>query len=155
MRFLTALVLVVCALGSTPAHSNTVIQKRIAEDNPCRGLKFDAGLFSIGIDRLQSVSVEGAAVLLTGDVVDATFTGRLACETSSAAFVRADASVRISAAATMHLDTCDVPTVSVTLSDFGGSKAGVLRAFSADIEEAVKAEIVEGLHEACVAFNID
>jgi len=155
MRFLIAAAVVVSALGLTPVYSNTVIEKRIAEENPCRGLKFDAGVFSIGIDRLQSVRVDEAAILLTGDVVDAAFKGQLACETSSGAFVRANASVRISAEATAHLDTCEVPMVSVTLSNFGGSKASVLRAFSANIEGSLKKEIVEGLQEACVAFNED
>lgn len=117
-----------------PAQDRTVIEEMIAAQNPCAGLKTEIAGQTVGIDRLQDVTLGAADAALRGDDLTLSFSGRLACATSGSALLKGDASSAVAASADVSLAACENASVEVLLSDFGGSFAAVVQALAPVLE---------------------
>lgn len=159
-----ALLVIVTGLVVVPpgawAQELTVIDAMIAAQNPCAELKTKTKTktktklgITIGIDKLEEVTLKTASASLAGNDVSLAFDGRLACRTSDAAVVKGNAAASVAAAAKLSLADCAVESVIVTLSDFGGTFGPILQAFAPVIEEEIVAAAKPRLMEACTSFR--
>lgn len=158
-KFVLALALVVAPLVTPPdarAQEPTVIEKMIAAQNPCSELKTKTALgITIGIDKLDEVTLNTASASLDGNDVSLGFDGRLACRTSDAAVVKGNAATSVVAKAKLSLKDCAVDSLTVTLSEFGGTFGPILEAFAPALEQEIAAMATSRVIEACRAFRGD
>lgn len=145
------------AFAATPALTQTVIEKRLAELRPCSNLKTTTKVLgqpvAIGIDKLQGVALSRAEVAVIGDDVSLSFVGGLSCRASDNATIKGDASVDLTASAEMHLADCSVRSLSITPTGFGGSLGEVVKsAWTPLIHPKLEAEARAMLIDACTDF---
>ena len=135
-------------LAEEAARPRTVIEEMVAATNPCASLRTELGGQVIGLDTLADVELRTADASLAGDAVSLALDGRLTCRTPDGALLAGDAASDFAATATLSLVDCAAAEVHVTLSDFGGSFAGILAtlrpAIEAELAEAARREIVSG-----------
>lgn len=150
----------VCAVlvilgASVAASAQSVVEARLAELQPCRGLTLSeriAGLpIKIGIERLERVSVRHARVDLEGDEATLVLDGGLACQTAEGAPFAGNAAIELEAEAALDLAACEVHGVSIVATSFGGSLAPILEAaWEPLLRPLLEAEGHRMLAEACV-----
>lgn len=150
-------VAVLVALTATPAGAQTVVEQRLADLKPCSALKLTQNLagvpLSIGIDEVKSVTVKQADIAVQGNRLSFTLDGGLACRTPDNAPLKGDASVDISARATIDLAGCTVDNLEILPKRFGGSLRQVLeKAWKPLILPKLRQDAHEALVKACTNF---
>lgn len=141
------------AINVSAAHAGTMVEDLIAQQNPCRELKAELMGSNIGIDKVKHVKVNHANLALNGNDVKVDLAGSLACETGPSSMVVGDASADLKASAAASLTDCKVRSVSVTLSNFGGSFRDVLAALQPSLQDSLKQEIKARVEEGCKEFS--
>lgn len=151
--------LAVAALVTAPlAWAQTVVEQRIAAIRPCSSLAVSKTMlgqrFTIGIDRLKSVSLINAQVTMAGNEVTLTFAGSLACRTSDSAAFKGDASVAVAGQSALDLGSCTIRALSIRLTGAGGTFGEVVRAaWDPLIRPKLEAEAAAMLRQACADFS--
>ncbi len=140
-----------CMLST--ARAGTMVEDLIAQQNPCRELKAELMGSNIGIDKVKQVKVNHANLALNGNDVKVDLAGSLACETGPSSMVVGDASADLKASAAASLTDCKVRSVSVTLSNFGGTFRDVLAALQPSLQDSLKQEIKTRVEEGCKEFR--
>ena len=133
----------------------SVIERLIAEQNPCKDLEGTRFGVPFDIAVLQEVALEGAEISLHGDDVSATFAGRLACRTSDDAFLSGTAAASVQMSASLSLADCSIETLEVSLGDFGGDFGPILQALAPLLEVALEEAARSPLVHACQDFGGD
>jgi hypothetical protein len=131
----------------------TVVERRIAEQNPCRDLKTTQLGIPIGIDVLQDIALDTAEISLIGDAVSVSLAGRIACQSSEEAIFSGNAAASITASANLLLSDCSIGAHDVTLSDFGGDFGPILEALAPLLEERLAETARGSLVRACEDFR--
>jgi hypothetical protein len=134
------------------ASERTIIERRIAALNPCAGLETEQFGQTIGLTEVEDVTLRAADLFLRGDEVEARIDGRIACRTPEGGFLTGDASADVLAEATVTLETCELNSLDITLSDFDGTFGPVLSAFASEIENALAEEARSAFVAGCRSF---
>lgn len=137
----------------TVAADRTFVEELIAMQNPCAELKTTRFGITIGIDKLEEVTLTTASATLQGNDIALSFAGRLTCGTSDAAVLTGNAATSVTAAATMSLADCSIATLDVSLSEFGGTFAPILQALAPALEQEIASAARPRLIEACHDFR--
>lgn len=139
-----------------PVRAETVVERRIAALEPCKGIQTKIAGITLGIDKLKDVTLRYAKADLSGDSVTLSFAGGLSCRTSEQALFPGDASVEIQAGFSVELSSCVIRALSVDAKDFGGTYGKFLRAAWAPlIKPEIENEARAMLQEACSDFAGD
>jgi hypothetical protein len=147
------MMVVVAALHPHRFVAQTVVDRAIANANPCAGLKKKTVVGTVGIDRLKEVHVEEASAAMQGSKLKISFTGHLACRTSDSAAIRGDASAHISVTGEMSLTECNKPDLNVSLTDFGGSFGSIISLASSQIETSLRTAMADQWERACLTLT--
>jgi hypothetical protein len=126
-------IFLVAAIQPQQSVAQTVVDRAIANANPCAGLKTKTMVGTIGVDQLKEVHVEEADAAMQGSKLKIRVDGHLACRTSDRAAIRGDASAHISLTGEVSLMDCGKPTVNVSLTDFGGTFGSIISLCSSPI----------------------
>ena len=140
-------------LTLSPVHAGTMVEDLIAEQNPCKELKAQLMGSQIGIDKVKQVKVNHANLALNGNDVKVDLSGSLACETGPSSMVEGDASADLKASAAASLTDCKVNSVSVKLSNFGGTFRDILVALQPSLQQSLQQEIKTRVEEGCKEFR--
>lgn len=150
--------LAACLLGAaipSAAEERTVIERAIAEQNPCRDLRTEVFGAGIGIDRLEDVTLDEVDFSLRGDDTTIDLAGGLTCRTADEALLRGNAGASIRASAQVLLTDCSVPAIDVVLGEFHGDFGDLLAAAAPLLETALEDAGRETLARACQDFQAD
>ena len=135
--------------ASQEAPGRTVVEAMIAARNPCAALRTEIAGQTVGIDELEDIELRQADAALRGDDLALSLAGRLSCRTSDSALLQGDASAAVAASAEVPLADCEGATLTIALSDFGGSFAAVLQALEPVLEAQMAEAARPPLVEAC------
>lgn len=152
---ITATILLAAA-GTSAARASeprTVVEDLIAAENPCQGLRTKQLGMTIGVDKLKDVRLDTATIHLEGDRLSMDLDGWLACESAPGAGISGDAAATVQAEAGLTLAKCDIETLDVRLSDFGGSFGPILAALAPTIEAELRKTAEPKLREICRQFR--
>ncbi|WP_341211700.1 hypothetical protein [uncultured Limimaricola sp.] len=149
-------------LAQQGAHP-TVLEGWVINANPCASASTELMGMKIGVDRLRSVSVEKASLVIEGDDMTASLVGSLACETSANALGSGFISAGIDARVAIDLTTCTVGETFIAVSDvvleidMPGSMSGMREFFEEQLplllEPALRTSIDNRAVMACRQLN--
>jgi hypothetical protein len=154
----SALLLAACvtALGSGVAHAqgnhaqgNTVVERMISQQNPCRALRVNVLGMNVALDRLDDLEVTSFEVSILRDDMIAEVLGRLSCSASSGSMAQGDIQASIRLFASLDLATCTATGVTVSLSQIAGSFGDVLLGLQPDMEAAMASELSQQIVAEC------
>lgn len=135
-----------CASG---AMAQTALEQRLAQENPCSGVRHEAdlGLFTVtlALDRTDDMRLGDVAVTISGDLAQLTAEGGVTCRTGPGADLDLDASVDARVELSLTLTDCAVTRFAITNRRFGGDVGRAIEqvwdVFDTDIRAAVVAEV--------------
>lgn len=140
---------------SSLAQEMTIVERLLAEQNPCRNLKTTQLGIPIGIDVLQDIALDTAEISLNGNDVSVSLTGRIACQTPEEAIFSGSAAASITANANLFLSDCSIDALEVSLNDFGGDFGPILEALAPFLEVGLAETARSSLVQACADFRGD
>ena len=146
-------IFLVAAIQPHRSSAQTVVDRAIANANPCAGLKTKTPVGTIGIDQLKEVHVEKADAIMQGSELKISIDGHLACRTSDRATAKGDASAHVSLTGEVSLMDCSKPTLNVSLSDFGGTFGSIISVGSSQMEASLRTALADQWERACLTLT--
>ena len=146
---LSAAIAILVASGPAIAQGNTVVERMLAQQNPCRALRVNMLGMAIAVDRLDDLDVSSFEVSIQQDNMIAEVLGRLSCSADSGSMAQGNIQASIRLFASLDLATCTATSVSVSLSEIAGSFADVLRGLQPDAEAAMTSELTQQIVAEC------
>lgn len=140
------------ALGTmpmVPAQAANIIEKAIAQANPCSGNSVKVSGVTIGIDRFDRVEIKEFSVSGTGSKGQASVTGFLSCKTSDEALFPGDANADFTVKASFDLSTCAVDSRQVDIPRTGGKYGLAVNLLKPKIIQAIEFAIVSEAPKLC------
>lgn len=149
--FLTILhcIIYLLVLQSRPALSANVLEKAVESAQPCRSLKVDTALGSVGVDKFGGSTIRNAEIVVNGDAASAKAIASLRCRTSDNAFVSGDASATFELDVELSLATCEISRLEFRVTETDGTFGDIIKLFKDDIAGALQARIVGELARSC------
>ncbi|CAA2137021.1 hypothetical protein MBLL_00453 (plasmid) [Methylobacterium bullatum] len=148
-RALMLTAILIPAVGCPEAWAANALERALERLQPCQGLKVDIGLTTLGVDKLERLSVEEIAIVVKGNAADASVLGSLACKTSDAALKKGDASARFRVKAHMDLSTCAVSEQQTEILSTGGTFGGLVDLFRNRIKRTIEDGLAGELGKLC------
>lgn len=142
---ITSVLLSLCSA----AEAGNALEKAIETAQPCRSLKVNTGLFTIGVDQFEKAELEELAVDVKGDIAVARAIGSLSCRTSDKAAVKGNVSARLSFDAELNLGTCAVSQQEIKLLSAGGTFGGVVTALGEQITQSLGDGLASEIRKLC------
>lgn len=139
----------IVSASSAMADGTSAVEKLIAANNPCAELNITQLGLTVGIDRLQRVSVDGLDMSLRGNDFSLSLAGTLACATPDNGLVKGNASASVNASAALDLSDCRVISLDVDLNNFGGTLALVVDKLQALIESQLEEKLYSTVVKEC------
>ncbi|MBY3116694.1 hypothetical protein HFO29_01715 [Rhizobium laguerreae] len=136
-----------------PALAENVLERAIAQSQPCRSLRTKVKLgpinVDVGVDKLEAVKVESIQISVNGNVAEADARGTIACKTSDQAVVTGG----FSATATVHLktdlSTCAVDESAIAIVKTDGRFGDLVDGFKNQISDALRQGLEKNLKKLC------
>lgn len=149
--FLTPYAVCTAILMSAPASAqgNTVVERMLAQQNPCRALRVNMLGMAIAVDRLDDLDVYSFEMSIQQDNMIAEVLGRLSCSADSGSMAQGNIQASIRLFTSLDLSSCTTTSVSVSLSEIAGSFADVLRGLQTDVEAAMTIELSRQIVAEC------
>jgi hypothetical protein len=151
------LLLAVCSLILMPvaafSQADTVVERKLSQQNPCRALRVDVLGMSVALDRLDDLEVTSFEVSILRDNMIAEVLGRLSCSASSGSMAQGDIRAAIRLFASVDLASCTAIGVTVSLSEIAGSFADVILGLQPDLEAAMAQELTQQIVAECKAVT--
>ena len=144
-----AVIAVLATSGSASAQGNTVVERMLSQQNPCRALRVNMLGMAFAVDRLDDLDVSSFEVSIQQDNMIAEVLGRLSCSADSGSMAQGNIQASIRLFASLDLATCTATSVSVSLSEIAGSFADVLRGLQPDAEAAMTSELAQQIVAEC------
>ena len=146
---LSATIAILVASGPASAQGNTVVERMLSQQNPCRALSVNMLGMAITVDRLDDLEISSFEMSIQHDNMIAEVLGRLSCSADSSSMAQGNIQASIRLFASLDLATCTAASVSVSLSEIAGSFADVLRGLQADAEAAMTSELTQQIVAEC------
>ena len=141
--------LILLALMSVPASAQNALERRLIEEEPCRGATAELMGAEIGVDRLGALDVISSEVLIFEDDLTVFLDTRLTCESPPDSLLTGDATVRINLVARGDLATCETSEAEVTLSEIGGRFGIAIELLADDLEDRLEEAVREQIEGLC------
>lgn len=149
----TCLLLAACFVTLVPdlplAQGNTVVERMLSKQNPCRALRVNMLGMSVAVDRLDDLEVSSFEVSILRDEMIAEVLGQLSCSASSGSLAQGDIQASIRLFASLDLASCTATGVTVSFSDIAGSFGDVLLGLQPDLEAAMANELSQQIVSEC------
>lgn len=151
--FQNRLLLAACVAILMPAaalpQANTVVERMISQQNPCRALRVNVLGMSVALDHLDDLEVTSFEVSILRDDMIAEVLGRLSCSASSGSVAQGDIRAGVRLFASLDLASCTATSVTVSLSDIAGSFGDVVLGLQPDLEAAMANELSQQIVAEC------
>lgn len=114
---LCAVIAVLATTEFASAQGNTVVERMLSQQNPCRALRVNMLGMAIAVDRLDDLDVSSFEVSIQQDNMIVEVLGRLSCSADSSSIAQGNIQASIRLFASLDLATCTAISVSVSLSE--------------------------------------
>ena len=129
------------AIYAESINADTVLERMIASENPYKGIKARVAFFNVGIDNIKQVSVSKLDISVRNDVLVFDLAERLACRTSSEAFIKDDVKAKFEFTAEINLTDCSITNQSVSMLEIDGTFASIATTLKEKIESSLQIEV--------------
>ncbi len=132
------------------AQADTVIERKIHDTRPCKGLEIGVA----DLSRERRVRVRSAAVTLTDDQFEVSVDGALACQSPTAALVQTHVGADVTLAITGSFADCASASARVTLRNLEspGLIRDLLQRAKPDLEARLSEHATEEVSARCYEF---
>jgi hypothetical protein len=135
--------------GVALAQGKSVVERMMAQQNPCRALRVNLLGSSVALDRLDDLAVTSVEVSILRDEMIAEVLGRLSCSASSGSLAQGEIRASIRLFASLDLASCTPLGVTVSLSEISGSFGEMLLGLKPDLEAAMASELSRQIVAEC------